>query len=313
MNIKCPHCKFIFDAKDITHALQNGHYKCPICGKKFLSPSADQSENTSSSMKKGKYLILVCTILIIIIAAFSFYLFASKEKTLPVTKAVIPAVTDHVSVPSPAVPSLPVETPVPQDPLAVPNTPPPTPKPDKMKIVERIAAVYHVSHSYTMEGGFVCLDMAIDVWNQLMTNGIDAKIMGGRIDQNITAWNYRQLALEGNHAWVVATISPTEKVAVETTAGKVIKQGSEQGVPYFKGIAFDSPAEIKRFELMRKATYANCRATSQMVNDWNENVAGKQLRPEDVIARKSQLEQRKADCENSFNALKEFESKAIFY
>ena len=182
-----------------------------------------------------------------------------------------------------------------------------------MKIVELIAAMYHVTHSYTMDGGFVCLDMAIDVWNQLKTRGIDAKIMGGILTENIATWNYRQLAMDSNHAWVIVTISPTEKVAVETTAGIVIKPGMKDYPAYFKGIAFDSPAEIKRFELIRKAAYGNCRATNQMIKDWNENVAGKPMRPEDAIARQSQLEQRKADCENAFNALKEFESKAIFY
>ena len=42
--------------------------------------------------------------------------------------------------------------------------------------------------------------MAIDVWNQLKTNGIEAKIMGGNIKENVTAWNYRQLVRESNHA-----------------------------------------------------------------------------------------------------------------
>ena len=121
-----------------------------------------------------------------------------------------------------------------------------------MQIVELIAAAYHVNHSYTLEEGFVCLDMAIDVWNQLRTHGIEAKIMGGNIKENITAWNYRQLVWEGNHAWVVAKLSPTEKVAVETTAGIVIKPEMENASAYFKGIEFDDPGQIKRFELLRK-------------------------------------------------------------
>ena len=182
-----------------------------------------------------------------------------------------------------------------------------------MKIVEQIAVEFHKSHSYTLAGEFVCLDMAINVWNQLITRGIEAKIMGGNIRENITAWNFRQLAMESNHAWVVATISPNEKVAVETTAGLVIQPGMKDYAAYFRGLEFDSPAEIKRFELLRKATYANCRATDQMINDWNENVAGKQLRPEEVISKRSQIEQRKSDCDNAFQALKEFESNAIFY
>ena len=55
--------------------------------------------------------------------------------------------------------------------------------------------------------------MAINVWNQLATNGIEAKIMGGNVKENISSWNFRQLVMGSNHAWVVAKLSPTEKVA----------------------------------------------------------------------------------------------------
>jgi hypothetical protein len=147
----------------------------------------------------------------------------------------------------------------------------------------------------------------------LKTNGIEAKIMGGTLTESITAWNYRQLAMESNHAWVVATISPSEKVAIETTAGTVIKQGTLDAAPYFKGIAFDDPAQIKRFELLRKLAIGNCRDALKLVDDWKENVTEKQLRPAEIVAKQSKIEQRKQDCENAFREMREFESKAIFY
>ncbi|KFO67517.1 hypothetical protein ER57_10350 [Smithella sp. SCADC] len=93
--------------------------------------------------------------------------------------------------------------------------------------------------------------MAIDVWNQLRTNGIEAKIRGGNIKENVTTWNYRQLARENNHVWVAAKLSPTEKVAIETTAGTVIKPGMANSSAYFKGIEFDTPGEIKRFDSLK--------------------------------------------------------------
>jgi hypothetical protein len=56
-----------------------------------------------------------------------------------------------------------------------------------------------------------------------------------------TLWNYRQLARESNHAWVAAKLSPTEKIAIETTAGTVIKPGMANSSAYFKGIEFETP------------------------------------------------------------------------
>jgi len=50
-----------------------------------------------------------------------------------------------------------------------------------------------------------------------------------------------------------------------------------------------------------------------LIKDWNENFAGKQRRPEEIIARQSQIEQRKQDCEYTLNNLEEFKSRAIFY
>ena len=182
-----------------------------------------------------------------------------------------------------------------------------------MQIVELIAAAFHKTHTYTLQGDFVCLDMAIDVWNQLRTYGIEAKIMGGNINENITAWNYRQLVRESNHAWVVAKLSPTEKVAIETTAGVVIKPGMNNASAYFKGIEFDNPGEIKRFDSLRKKANDVCRDASELIKDWNENVAEKQLRPDEIIAKKSRIEQRKQDCESTQNNLEEFKSRAIYY
>ena len=311
MPIQCPNCRMDFNAEDIAHTLKNGHFQCPVCDAKIPSPSASDRQNDPASFFRRSAPALI--VLGIAAACLIFYFFSASLKTAPTTSPVPPAAAIPAPLPASAPTGAPPDIPaLPEKTQSAQTAPTPQPL-DKMKIVELIAAMYHVTHSYTMDGGFVCLDMAIDVWNQLKTRGIDAKIMGGILTENIATWNYRQLAMDSNHAWVIVTISPTEKVAVETTAGIVIKPGMKDYPAYFKGIAFDSPAEIKRFELIRKAAYGNCRATNQMIKDWNENVAGKPMRPEDAIARQSQLEQRKADCENAFNALKEFESKAIFY
>ncbi len=185
--------------------------------------------------------------------------------------------------------------------------------PNKMKIIEQIAAQYFRSHSYTLKGDFVCLDMAIDVWNQLITHGIEAKIMGGNIRENITTWNFRQLAQESDHAWVIARLGPQQKVAIETTQGKIITPEMPNASAYFKGIEFDSPAQIKHFELLRRKMNDVCRQAQDLINDWNQNVAGKPIPAAEAIAQKSRIDQKKQECENTYQELKSFEGKAIFY
>ena len=307
MDIECPHCHIEFKLDDIVHTLKKGHFKCPVCGKKIPSPLPEHRQNTPPA-PIGKYLVPVFILLGIVAAFTATHFFTSADKTPPTANTVAPpAVMPPNSSPPPAQVIAATAPPAPQAAQPAPQTL------NKMQIVELIAAAFHKTHTYTLQGDFVCLDMAIDVWNQLRTYGIEAKIMGGNINENITAWNYRQLARESNHAWVVAKLSPTEKVAIETTAGAVIKPGMNNASAYFKGIEFDNPGEIKRFDSLRKKTNEVCRDANELIKDWNENVAGKQLRPDEIIAKKSRIEQRKQDCESTQNNLEEFKSRAIYY
>ena len=307
MDIECPHCHIEFKLDDIVHTLKKGHFKCPVCGKKIPSPLPEHRQNTPPA-PIGKYLVPVFILLGIVAAFTATHFFTSADKTPPTANTVAPpAVMPPNSSPPPAQVIAATAPPAPQAAQPAPQTL------NKMQIVELIAAAFHKTHTYTLQGDFVCLDMAIDVWNQLRTYGIEAKIMGGNINENITAWNYRQLARESNHAWVVAKLSPTEKVAIETTAGVVIKPGMNNASAYFKGIEFDNPGEIKRFDSLRKKTNEVCRNANELIKDWNENVAGKQLRPDEIIAKKSRIEQRKQDCESTQNNLEEFKSRAIYY
>ena len=310
MDIECPHCHIEYNSDDIAHTLKKGHFKCPVCGKKIPSPLPEHQQSTPSA-PIGKYLVPVFILLGIVAAFAAIHFLTPADKTPPPGNTVVPpAVMPPNSNPPPAQiiaatapPASQAAQPAPQAPQTL----------NKMQIVERIAAAFHKTHTYTLQGDFVCLDMAIDVWNQLRTYGIEATIMGGNINENITTWNYRQLARESNHAWVVAKLSPTEKVAIETTAGVIIKPGMNNASAYFKGIEFDNPGEIKRFDSLRKKANEVCRDANELIKDWNKNVAGKQLRPEEIIVKKSRIEQRKQDCESTQINLEEFKSRAIFY
>lgn len=318
-HIGCPHCRFEFNTNDIADTLKDGFFRCRVCGKKFPFLAINNQSSPRQPLFIRKHLAPVLAILVIIVVCAAIYLMKSADRStrvaspanIPPSAFTFPGQDIKPSV-SPVNPNVPAAPSVPGKNNSQAVHPSPSP-PDKMQIIKTIAAKYHASHTYTMTGGFVCLDMAIDVWNQLKTYGIDAKIMGGIITQNITAWNFQMLALEGNHAWVVAAPGPMEKVAIETTEGKVITPDMENASVYFKGIAFNTPAEIKQFEFYRRKTYETCLEAEQLVKDWNENVAGKRTKYEEIIARKSQLGIRAKECESNFNQLKEFESRAIFY
>jgi hypothetical protein len=306
MDIECPHCHIEYNSDDIAQTLKNSHFKCPVCGKKIPSPLPEHQQSTPPA-PNGKYLVPVFILLGIVAAFASIHFLTSADKTpLPVKIVASETMPPSTSPPAQSI-TIPA-APTPQ--AALPAVPQP---PDKMKIVKTIAALYHITHSYTQQGGFVCLDMANDVWNQLTKFGIEAKIMGGNVKENVTTWNYRQLALESDHAWVVAKLSPTEKVAIETTKGVVIKPEMENASAYFKGIEFDNPDQIKRFERLRIKLYEVCGDAHQLINDWNENVAGKKQKSEETIAKQSRMEQRKQDCERTFGYLEEFKSRAIYY
>jgi len=104
---------------------------------------------------------------------------------------------------------------------------------------ENIVKWYHETHIYSKYDFFVCSDMALDVWNMLKAQGIDALIQIGNVEtgaENIT---------EANHAWVLAETSPGKYLALETTAGYLILR--EDKPLYYEGWSFDNPREYKRF------------------------------------------------------------------
>ena len=108
---------------------------------------------------------------------------------------------------------------------------------------ENIVRRYHETHIYSKYDFFVCSDMALDVWNMLKAEGINALVQIGNIDKG--AENISEV----DHTWVLAEVSPGQYLALETTGGYVVKDNPL----YYQGWAFDNPREFKRFvELMRE-------------------------------------------------------------
>lgn len=111
-----------------------------------------------------------------------------------------------------------------------------------IQIMTDIVEDYYKTHTYSEYDLFVCADMAIEVWNMIETQGINAEIAVGNVDNPNVNWT------EYNHAWVLAEVSPDTWLALEATGGYVTYDKN-----YYSGYFFKNPKEFKRYlELMKE-------------------------------------------------------------
>ena len=110
-----------------------------------------------------------------------------------------------------------------------------------IEIAESIVRQYHETHVYSEYDLFVCSDMALDVWNMLKAQGINAIIQIGNVGEAI------QSIAEANHAWVLAETSPGQYLALETTSGYAVRDNPL----YYQGWSFHSPRRFKRYVELR--------------------------------------------------------------
>jgi len=104
---------------------------------------------------------------------------------------------------------------------------------------QKIVKHYHETHIYSEYDFFVCSDMALDVWDMLKTQRIDAIIQIGNVEKaanDIT---------DADHAWILAEVSPGAYLALETTGGYAVLKADNP--LYYGGWSFDNPKEYKRF------------------------------------------------------------------
>jgi len=172
--------------------------------------------------------------------------------------------------------------------------------PTNLEKVKRIAEEYHKTHTYTLPDFFVCSDMAIDVWNLIKTQGIDAKLCAGNIESvySDTETKLRKM----NHAWVLAEVTPFKYVGVETTGGYLVygsgvSDGSEvENDLYFSnGRCFNSPKEFKTFSDLRTKYVQVCDEARVLADYWNKNIAGTQVTTENSEL-KGQLTAKQQEC-----------------
>jgi hypothetical protein len=178
----------------------------------------------------------------------------------------------------------------------------------KLEEIQRIAEEYSRTHTYSKLDLFVCSDMAQDVWNLIETQGINAQICAGNVDEDIREvlkqehnWDTTfEFLNKITHAWVVAETEPNTYIAVETTGGFLVWSNSNQ--LYYSGLCFDSPKQFKDFLEARKNTIEICSVALNMENYWNENYVGRVLTAE-VYEFKGVMEQKAKECTTAVNEL----------
>ncbi|MGD0794247.1 MAG: hypothetical protein ABR958_01455 [Dehalococcoidales bacterium] len=136
-----------------------------------------------------------------------------------------------------------------------------TPAETAAKIVKN----YHDTHVYSAYDLFVCSDMASEVWNMLKAQNISAVVVVGDVDTAITD------ILQSDHAWVMATVGANDYLALETTGGYTVKK-SEHPL-YYRGWAFNSPADLKSHNDMVKEYNVRVEFRNQLNTEANKAAA----------------------------------------
>ena len=129
-----------------------------------------------------------------------------------------------------------------------------------VETAENIVRRYHETHIYSKVDFFVCSDMALDVWNMLKAQGINALIQIGNVDVGV------EDIAEANHAWVLAEVSPGHYLALETTGGYVVQDNAL----YYRGWSFDNPKEYKKYEELRREWNLRVDIFNQLISDKEE-------------------------------------------
>jgi len=133
-----------------------------------------------------------------------------------------------------------------------------------VEICENIVEEYHKTHTYIGSDIYVCGDMAEDVWNMVITKGMNAEIMMGNVDIEIHDINL------ANHAWVVAEIGDDNWLDLEPTGGYIVH--SKDNPRYYTGWNFYNPKDFREYLELRKLYNQQLEKYNQALEEYNELV-----------------------------------------
>jgi hypothetical protein len=164
--------------------------------------------------------------------------------------------------------------------------------------IQSMLGSYRRQHSYMGNDMFVCVDMAVNVWNMLATSGIRSKLMVGNTERDIThEGTIVKYVSSMNHAWLLAEVSPSTWIPIEATGGYIVEPSKPNFELYNKGTAFENPKSFKDCNTSRTAMFETCNETNSMREDFNRLYAGKPITAEstEYVGR---MKQKLSDCEN---------------
>jgi DNA gyrase/topoisomerase IV subunit A len=111
--------------------------------------------------------------------------------------------------------------------------------------IEEIGRTFHRTHIF-IEGEMDCNDMAVSLWNMLLTAGIKSVIVVGNLDM------VGETLAESNHAWLYVFNARGEVIYLEPTTGEVFfgrfADGSTnlRAIPYREGFIYVRPSDLRK-------------------------------------------------------------------
>lgn len=111
--------------------------------------------------------------------------------------------------------------------------------------VEEIGRTYNKTHTYIL-GETDCNDMAIDLWNMLLTQNIKSVIVVGNLEK------VGETFAELKHAWLDIFDSEGRVIYLEATTGQVtygrLPDGATnpKAVPYREGWLYEKPSDLRK-------------------------------------------------------------------
>jgi hypothetical protein len=134
-----------------------------------------------------------------------------------------------------------------------------------LETVTKLVKYYSDTHEY-LKDIWDCNNYACDFWDILMKAGINTEehptqIIVGSIEKDITS------ILSSDHAWVLVDLGDGTKIAADATGGIVITKA--ENPRYYKGWAFNNPADLKANDDLRAAYNARVSVYNALITHIN--------------------------------------------
>jgi hypothetical protein len=165
----------------------------------------------------------------------------------------------------------------------------------KFAELHKIVDEYRRSHTYSMVDYFVCIDMALELFNILKTKQYSPKVMAGNVKTDVAGMDPAKRARTFDHAWVVVELSPGVHAALEGTGGFVVNEKTKNFEYYYQGLIFSNPRQAKETDVLMRKRNESCGKAVNIVEDWNANYAGRAA-DQRMVQTKGWVDAKVAEC-----------------